>query len=448
MQRYSLALAISVAIQASTGYSQTFATLVQFTGSGGTASGAESFGSLTLVGTALYGMTNFGGANGDGNVFSVGANGTNCQNVLSFTGTGGAASGAQPYGNLTLVGSELYGMTALGGAKGDGNVFSVGANGTNYQNLVSFTGTAGTASGNQPSGSLALVGSGLYGMTTNGGPNGYGNVFSVGSNGTGYQNLVSFTGSSGTASGAGPEGSLTPVGSGLYGMTELGGANGVGNIFSVGANGASYQNLVLFTGSGGTASGDDPYGSLTLVGTRLYGMTLGGGAGGYGNVFSVGTDGTGYQNLLSFTSVGGTANGWNPVGSLIFSGTALYGMTTQGGVNFDGNIFSVGLDGSGYQDLYDFTGGAGGGDPHGDLLLSSGTLFGMTNGGGIDNNGTVFAFALPTPEPPALALAGGAVAVLLGAYRWRRRPSRRGNRRPPAIATRPPAPTATPARQW
>ena len=31
-----------------------------------------------------------------------------------------------------------------------GNIFSVGTNGTNYQNLVSFTGTGGTASGKMP----------------------------------------------------------------------------------------------------------------------------------------------------------------------------------------------------------------------------------------------------------------------------------------------------------
>ena len=42
----------------------------------------------------------------------------------------------------------------------------------------------------------------------------------------------------------------------------------------------------------------------------------------------------------------------------------------------------MGIDGSDFQDYHDFTGGADGGYPYGDLTLSAGTLFGMTNEGG------------------------------------------------------------------
>ena len=80
---------------------------------------------------------------------------------------------------------------------------------------------------------------------------------------------------------------------------------------------------------------------------------------------------------------------------MILSGTTLYGVTVSGGANADGNIFSVGIDGTGYRDLYDFTGGTDGGFPVADLTLSGGTLFGMTNGGGTNGDGTVFALALP-----------------------------------------------------
>ena len=213
-------------------------------------------------------------------------------------------------------------------------------------------------------------------------------------------------------------------------MTQEGGANNdFGNVFSVGSNGTGYQNIVSFTGTGGVASGQYPQGSLTLVGNRLYGMTRDGGAGGYGNVFSVGTDGTGYQNLVSFTGKGGTASGNGPYGSLILSGTALYGMTSEGGFFGNGNIFSVGLNGSGYQDLYNFTGGADGGFLFGDLLLSGGTLFGTTAFEGA-GNGTVFAYTSPaliTPEPGTLGLAGAGGAAALVSYRWRRRRRRRND---------------------
>ncbi len=148
------------------------------------------------------------------------------------------------------------------------------------------------------------------------------------------------------------------------------------------------------------------------------------GGGGFGNVFSVGTDGSGFQNLLSFTGTGGAASGAYPYGSLTLSGTTLYGITQQGGSHGDGNVFSVGIDGSGYDDLYDFTGGGDGRDPQGNLTLSGGTLFGMTDlGGNLAVNGGLgggTVFALTVPEPSTLALiASGAAAV--GAYRWRRR---------------------------
>ena len=183
----------------------------------------------------------------------------------------------------------------------------------------------------------------------------------------------------------------------------------------------NYENLVSFTGTGGTASGGEPFGDLTLSGTTLYGMTDEGGANGYGNVFSVGTNGANYKNIVSFTGTGGSAVGDNPFGSLILSGTTLYGVTVSGGANADGNIFSVGIDGTGYRDLYDFTGGTDGGFPVADLTLSGGTLFGMTNGGGTNGDGTVFALALPpTPEPGTLALLGACFTGLIG-WAWRKR---------------------------
>src|SRR5208282_5069976 len=188
MKYLACTLALGVALFASEANSQTFKTLLQFTGTGGTASGRGTFGSLTLSGTTLYGMTQSGGTNGLGNIFSLAIDGTNYHNLVSFSGTGGATSGEYPsYGRLTLGGSTLYGMTQSGGSNGQGNVFSVGTDGTNFQNLVSFASTGG--SGFSPQGSLTLSGSTLYGMTYYGG-SALGTVFSVGTNATNYRNLV------------------------------------------------------------------------------------------------------------------------------------------------------------------------------------------------------------------------------------------------------------------
>ena len=54
---------------------------------------------------------------------------TNAQTLatlLSFSGS----NGAYPYGSLTLSGGTLYGMTRLGGTNGDGNIFSLNTDGS------------------------------------------------------------------------------------------------------------------------------------------------------------------------------------------------------------------------------------------------------------------------------------------------------------------------------
>ena len=173
MRHVAFALAIGVYLCASSARAGTFSVLVQFTGSGGTASGANPLGSLIASGGTLYGMTAEGGGNGVGNIFSVGTNGTNYRDLVDFTGTGGTASGEYPAGSLIATGGTLYGMTsAWRHQAGYGNIFSVGTNGSDYQNLLSFTGTGGAANGDDPLGSLILSGTRLYGMTSGGGVHG------------------------------------------------------------------------------------------------------------------------------------------------------------------------------------------------------------------------------------------------------------------------------------
>ena len=376
--------------------------------------------------------------------------------LATFTGFGGngPANDAGPLGSLTYAGTTLYGTASGGGAGNVGAVFSVGTDGSDFQNLVSFTNNGGTAMGVEPAGDLTLVGTTLFG-TVAGGANGFGTLFSVSTDGTSYQAVVSFTGASGTANGSGP-GNLAYSGTTLYGMTG-GGGFGYGNIFSVGLNGTNYQNLVSFTGTGGTANGREPMGGVTLAGATAFGMTYEGGipninGTGYGNVFSAGVDGTNYQNLVSFTGSPGTANGaaavWQPDvrgrsplwhdslgrrrwawqylqrrrGRRLPECPLVYGHErfgkrrvstgqpdacrhrplwhdAQGGAYGYGNIFSVGLDGSGYQNLYSFTGGSDGAYPQASLTIGGGTLFGATTEGGIGagffGDGTVFALALP-----------------------------------------------------
>ena len=373
--------------------------------------GSNPFGSLTLSGAKLYGMAEAGGSSNSGTLFSMNTDGTGFGLLHTFTG--GAGDGSYPHGSLTLSGATLYGMTEGGGSSDNGALFSVNTNGTGYGLLHIFAG--GASDGGNPTGSLTLSGAKLYGMTQGGGSSNRGTLFSMNTDGSGFGLLHTFTG--GAGDGRYPRGALTLSGSKLYGMTEAGGSSDGGALFSMNTDGTGYGLLHIFTG--GASDGSSPLGSLTLSGSKLYGMTAQGGSSGNGTIFSMNTDGTGFGLLHAFT--GSASDGRNPFGSLTLSGSMLYGMTSIGGSSGNGTIFSIGTDGTGFGLLESLgVAPADGAVPQlGDLTLSgdSSTLYGMTYAGGTANNGVVFSKSI-APEPGTFALFG--LGTLLLAARRRR----------------------------
>ncbi len=153
-----------------------------------------------------------------------------------------------------------------------------------------------------------------------------------------YTLLHSFT--DGTADGLSPYyGSLIISGSMLYGMTSLGGTNNLGTIFKINTNGTGF--VLLHSFAGGTSDGQEPYGSLIISGSMLYGMTFRGSTSKYGTIFKINKKGTGFALLHSFSRA--TLDGAYPQGSLLLKGFTMYGMTSYGGTLDDGVIFSYKL---------------------------------------------------------------------------------------------------------
>jgi len=130
-----------------------------------------------------------------------------------------------------------------------------------------------------------------------------------------------------------------------------------------------------------------PNADLISDGTFLYGMTVNGGANFMGTIFKIKPDGTGYATLLDFD---GTSKGRSPRGSLISDGTFLYGMTEGGGTNDVGTIFKIMPNGTGYLKLLDFSGTVNGSAPVGSLKYDGTFLYGMTFQGGTNTFGTIF----------------------------------------------------------
>jgi hypothetical protein len=134
----------------------------------------------------------------------------------------------------------------------------------------------------------------------------------------------------------------------LYGTAEYGGTTtGYGSVFAVNTDGSGFTNLYTFPADGGyngfgyytNSEGVYPTG-LTLSSNTLYVTTYEGGALGYGVVFAVNTNGTSFTNLFNFDS---TANGVSMSANPIISGKTLYGTVPDGGLDDHGSAFSFTL---------------------------------------------------------------------------------------------------------
>ena len=349
---------------------------------GGAGDGERPEGALIISGSTLYGMTLNGGDSDRGTIFTIQTDGSLFTLMHEFAG--GDDDGQYPHGDLILAGSNLYGLTSWGGGGfNSGTIFTINANGSGFALLHRFGG--GVSDGSIPRGSLLLVGAVLFGMSERGGDDDLGTIFKIGDTGAGFSLLHDFVRAS-NSDGRYPFCPPVISGTTLYGMTLYGGRKDKGMIFKIETNGTGYT--VLHEFAGGAFDGENPYGSLLLSGTTLYGMTNGGG---YlsGTVFKIETDGTGFMLLHKFNRLAG--DGAQPFGDLLLSGTTLYGMTENGGANNFGTIFKMETDGTGYALLHEFAGGAADGkSPYGSLVLSGTTLYGMTEKGGADDMGTVF----------------------------------------------------------
>ncbi len=421
---------------------QTFTTLHNFTAPQAgdfyaNSDGDAPMAGLILSGNTLYGTATTGGAYDNGTVFSLNIDGTGFTTIHSFTNDGSAGD---PTGGVVLSRGTIYGAMNEGGLfpKGGGE-FAVNTDGTSFTNLhiavpgsFDFQGFYCNAGGAGPVG-LVPSANALYGTTITGGSAGYGTVFTVNMDGTGYTNLHTFTLGALNASylttnidGLLPQAALVLSGNTLYGTTELGGSKGEGTIFAINTDGTGFKTLYTFTNG---IDGSAPYDPLIVAGNTLYGTTSAGGGFGWGTVFAVSNDGTGFATLHSFTALpgpysgnyGGTnGDGAAPYAGVILSGNTLYGTTHLGGRSGFGTIFAINTDGTGFTNLYSFTelhafsGGSSspstnsdGANPYAGLILSGNTLYGTAYDGGASGYGTVFSLALPAPPQPQIILSGG-----------------------------------------
>ncbi len=371
--------------------------------------GDEPVSSLVLgPNNALYGTTVAGGntSSSSGTLFTINVDGSGYKVLHNFSlsESGGEGLTAPPYQVFTVTyGSDgrLYGTT-LHGTNGNGSVYGVNPDGSSYSVIHSF-GTSDAA----PQSLIQGRDGRLYGTSGSA-------IFTLDTSGSNYTVLHLFTNS--------PDGDVVfgkPMQAAdgtIYGTTYQGGTNGSGTIYKLNPDGSGYAVLYSF---GAAPDGANPYSGLAQgADGAIYGTTLRGGINGGGTVFKINPDGSGYITLHNFN----LADGIGPLGGVIAGlGNVMYGVTSEQGLYAGGTLFSLSLDGSAYDVLYNF-GSSGIFDashPYGGLVqgpASAGTLalYGTTVYGGTKHLGAIYGLLVnpPLSIAPISAASNGNQSVV------------------------------------
>jgi uncharacterized repeat protein (TIGR03803 family) len=440
--------------------SPAFDTLYNFMATSGSDSnnidGAFPEAPLVLSGATLYGTAINGGSAGNGTIFSINTNGSDFTNFYNFSagdtndsGYYTNSDGVNPFAGLLLSSNTLFGTAASGGSGGTGTVFRVNTDGSDFTNLHSFTATSGSpfytnSDGANPVAGLVLVGNTLYGTAQNGGAAGNGTVFRVNTDGSNFSLVHSFSqgandafGNYTNSDGAIPFAALILSGNTLFGTAEYGGSGASGAVFSVNIDGSDFTNLYSFSGTAYdeilglylNSDGAFPISGLILSSNTLYGTAQHGGSAGTGTVFGLETNDSVFTTLYNFSEPNynvtqgyyTNTDGFFPVTPLILSGSTLYGTAEYGGSGAVGTVFSLNTDGSDFTNLYNCSPGktnasnvytnSGGALPVAALILSGSTLYGTAAIGGSQGDGTVFALILPGPPSLAIVPSGHQVVI-------------------------------------
>lgn len=294
-------------------------------------------------------------------------------------------SGHSPLGSVLQAGDgKLYGMTDSGpGVFGTGVIFSFDISSSSYTFIPfaqnrNLTGTA-------PVGTLMQADNGkLYGVTSSGGSNGLGILYSFDTLNSGLTKLHDFD----SSGGINPNGSLVQANNGkIYGMTADGGSNRLGVIYSLDLSSATYTVVKNFD----STDGAHPHGSLINGNDgKLYGMTTLGGSNNVGVIFSFDPFTSAFVKLYDFNMLAG----YRPEGSLLQATDGkLYGTTSEGGIGAHGEVFSFDPSKLAYKAVA-HTINQDDGSYHATLIQTKdGTLLGVLNGGA-RGEGTIFSYSI------------------------------------------------------
>jgi uncharacterized repeat protein (TIGR03803 family) len=298
-----------------------------------------------LTAPALFGTTWFGGNYGYGTIYSV------------------VMTNVCPYGNYHQLFADF------GNFQGLPHILGSGAHGLT---MVSFDNTC-------------------YGTVEAGCANGYGGVFKINGDGSGYTVIYNFPTDCGLPK-APPISMWAPGNAALlFGTTSAVNGNG-GTVWRMNDDGSGYTTLHQFVCLGNDMINPDC--PLVSNGNMLYGA---GSSGSGPFIFTMDTGGSGYSTY--------TIPDCSKVASLTFANHTLYGTASKNGSPGFWWVFKINPDGTDYAVLHEFM--AGYGQPYPALTFVRGivgdntnvlydVLYGVTVNGGTYNAGTIFGLPVAT----------------------------------------------------
>jgi uncharacterized repeat protein (TIGR03803 family) len=188
------------------------------------ANGSDAYAGLSFTGSNFYGTTMWGGASGGGVVYRINSQSGQMTTLLSFSDP----IGAFPRAGLLVLGPYLYGTTATGGVGSWGTVFKIDSATGQVTTAALLTSETGGGS----MGELVESNSYLYGTTTTGpgfGATALGTIFRLNPATGELRTMAQFTGPNGSQ----PHGGGVVIGSFLYGTTSEGGTAGKGTVYKL-----------------------------------------------------------------------------------------------------------------------------------------------------------------------------------------------------------------------
>ncbi len=316
---------------------------------------------LIAIEDRLFGTTSEGGSSGDGLVFSINKDGSDYTILHEFSDS----DGATPFGGVTLYDGRLWGTCRDGGSEDRGSIYSLNTDGTDFQKVHDFAGSG------SPTVQLIVIENKLFG-TQAAGP------FSFNPATNEY---LSFD-----IGGGSPRKLLLGSDGLIYGVTGFGGSNFSGTLYSIQPDGSNYTVLHEFGFDVGNIG--FPFSSLVERDGVFYGGT-------FNEIFSIGMDGTGLQVIYAAPQ-GVSIDDPNDFsrdfrGGLVESNGKFWGLTFSGGTSMDGTLISFNTDGTNFMKVKDFS-FSDGSEPWNTFLLEDGRLWGISSTGGDHANGTIFSF--------------------------------------------------------